>query len=229
MVGSLLISGSAGVPALVVAGAVLAGVGVLPVVASGYWATQDQKLEDEYEARERIVLRAVAGFTREAADVTILPRARRAEELDRVVEESLGLLCDVVFNRVDGIRAVVYAISDDSSELTVLHQAGRPDRAGAFAASDPTGAAVFERLTAPENHTFFSGDDPSATLARTDERGYATFISAPIRSASNAYGMLTLDAPSPGDLDSRDGDLIEVLASALCLYFAEAARGARAR
>ena len=41
---------------------------------------------------------------------------------------------------------------------------------------------------------------------------YKTFISVPVVAGDTAYGMLTVDAPNPGDLEERDADLLGVMA-----------------
>ena len=50
-------------------------------------------------------------------------------------------------------------------------------------------------------------------------RGYRTYISVPILIKDEALGMLTVDAPVPGDLDETDVPLVEVLAGILAVGF----------
>jgi len=44
------------------------------------------------------------------------------------------------------------------------------------------------------------------------ERDYRTFISVAVAVGDTAYGMLTVDALNPGDLEERDVDLLTVMA-----------------
>jgi hypothetical protein len=44
------------------------------------------------------------------------------------------------------------------------------------------------------------------------ERDYKTFISVAVVGGNTAYGMLTVDALNPGDLEQRDVDLLTVMA-----------------
>lgn len=44
------------------------------------------------------------------------------------------------------------------------------------------------------------------------EREYRTFISVAVAAADTAYGMITVDALKPGDLEERDVDLLTVMA-----------------
>jgi hypothetical protein len=48
-------------------------------------------------------------------------------------------------------------------------------------------------------------------------RDYKTFISVAVVAGDTAYGMLTVDAPSPGDLNQRDVDLLTVMAGLVAL------------
>jgi hypothetical protein len=47
------------------------------------------------------------------------------------------------------------------------------------------------------------------------ERDYKTFISVAVVGGDTAYGMLTVDAMNPGDLEQRDVDLLTVMAGLL--------------
>lgn len=47
------------------------------------------------------------------------------------------------------------------------------------------------------------------------ERDYKTFISVAVVGGDSAYGMLTVDALNPGDLEQRDVDLLTVMAGLL--------------
>lgn len=50
--------------------------------------------------------------------------------------------------------------------------------------------------------------------------GYRTFISAPIADRQRTYGMLTVDAPNPGDLLKSETHLVMLVADLLAIAFA---------
>ena len=125
-----------------------------------------------------------------------------------------------VYGDLTGIRFVVYGVSDDGRELSVLAHAGRTDTPRPFSASDERGRAAFEELETIDGHTF-RPDSPGTT--------YVGYLAAPIRSTNQAFGMITMDATSTDLLEASDGPLLEIVASALSHFFAEAARGAHAR
>jgi hypothetical protein len=215
MVGSLLIAASAGNVTLIVVGALFAGVGCLPVAAAGHWTLLARNTESRRDARERKVLEIAQQYLTRATEVTRLPRKERLAVLDDVVKEVPLLLCRDVYQNMHSVRAVVFGVAN-SGELHVLSQAGRSDAAKAFDAASGRLGSLREFLAGPNNHLF---------VTNLHERTYSSFVSVPIRSATVVYGMLTIDALNAADLDESDGYVVEVLASALCLFFAEAIRG----
>jgi GAF domain len=48
-------------------------------------------------------------------------------------------------------------------------------------------------------------------------RDYKTFISVAVVASDTAYGMLTVDALHPGDLEQRDVDLVTVMAGLVAI------------
>ncbi|WP_187776143.1 GAF domain-containing protein [Antrihabitans cavernicola] len=49
------------------------------------------------------------------------------------------------------------------------------------------------------------------------KRDYRTFVSVPVVAGGVAYGMLTVDALEPGDLDENDANVLRVLAGLLAV------------
>ena len=49
------------------------------------------------------------------------------------------------------------------------------------------------------------------------DRDYKTFISVSVFADTTAYGMLTVDALHPGDLDERDVDLLTLMAGLVAI------------
>jgi hypothetical protein len=218
MAGSLLISGSAGQFGLVVLGAAIAAIGCLPVAAAAYWSSLDRTASDLRAARERAVLLQSVELLQAAASVTSEQRAKRVAMLRRVAGQVVDFLCDRAYSEVPGLRTVVYAISDDGSALEVLQQAGRPDSAHVIAFGSDHGKKVLDQLSGPKNHVYESD---------IEGRPYRSYLAAPIRRGGVIFGMLSVDATET--LSLADGYLLEILSSALCIFFVEAARGEHKR
>jgi GAF domain-containing protein len=53
------------------------------------------------------------------------------------------------------------------------------------------------------------GWDPAAA------RGYRTFLSVPVIAGGSGFGMLSVDAPDPGDLTAEDESLLRLMAGPL--------------
>lgn len=61
--------------------------------------------------------------------------------------------------------------------------------------------------------------EPSKDYEGSGE-GYQTFISVSINDGTNAYGMLTVDAPTPGALVKLDVYVLEVVSNLVAIAFA---------
>ncbi|MBW9093091.1 GAF domain-containing protein [Microbacterium jejuense] len=150
------------------------------------------------------------------------PSNRRAVPFEKTVSHVLQSKA-VLFPGVKDVRMVVYRVEIDGprKRLVVEDSAGRRrDKPEPFVAGDGgRGDAAFEWL---------SGGKPKFvpnTAAEYDKawkgsgRGYRTYISVPILVKDEAFGMLTVDAPTPGDLDETDVPLVEVLAGLLAVGY----------
>ena len=120
---------------------------------------------------------------------------------------------------------VIYgAISDgDKHMLTAIDHTGRAkDIPTDFDSSDSArGMKVFEWLHGNRPTTRYVADtelEPDPDWAGTGH-GYRTYISTPIMANKKVFGMLTVDAPQPADLDETNIPMIEVLAHALGTAF----------
>ncbi len=59
--------------------------------------------------------------------------------------------------------------------------------------------------------------DPPPGWDSAKDRDYRTFISVSVIAGDTAYGMLTLDALGPGDLDTDDKGLLRLMAGVLAV------------
>jgi hypothetical protein len=126
-----------------------------------------------------------------------------------------------VYRKVDDVRTVVYELNAEKTLLSPLHHAGERAPAGAFSVDTPRGQAAIDFVLAD------NGPELVADVKKENRdgwggsgNGYRTYISAPIVSESGYHGMLTIDAPHPGDLTQQDKRVVGLAASLLSAGFA---------
>lgn len=231
---ALLLSGL-----LVAFGGVLAGssvwwgatpilVGVTIPALDLWWERKSESNDVLASAREKVLEEALAPLLELAATTTFRNRDERSKVADGAAMRVASDLRSA-FSDVPGVRAVVFVVTADGQKMTPSFPAGRPDRPGDFERGTPRGDSAF-RILDELTERFYIVEDlereghESRFWAGTGSR-YRTFISAPIRSTEHAYGMVTIDAPTPGSLDHQHGSTIALFAAALGILFAEAARG----
>lgn len=188
--------------------------------------TSDDFLED---SRERLLEESLRPLLELSAETTSKPRAERVSVLNTAVERVAHDLRSA-FDDVKGLRVVVFQVSSDGSTMTPSTPAGRQDRPGPFQRGTPRGDKAFAVLDG--KFPFVAVDD--LTKTRPDEwagsgDGYRTFVSAPIRSPGEGFGLLTMDAPEASSLPARHGPTVALFAAALGVLMAEANRGGGGR
>jgi GAF domain-containing protein len=201
------------------------GVAVLGVLfTAGLPFGRDWARRSDQQAGElRVTLRdALQPLAESVAALPGLPPGEREGELSTVAAYAVAALT-LVMDGVPGLRSVVYQLDELGTHMTCLAYHGRGGPApsefrvgtargdGAIALVRTAGTAFVEDLAS----------DRSASYAGSG-RGYATFISVSIHDRENAYGMLTVDAPTPGTLVPVDVHLLEVVADLLAIAFATA-------
>ncbi|TFD65492.1 GAF domain-containing protein [Cryobacterium sp. Hh38] len=179
------------------------------------------------DARERLVGEAAARVLSDAADFEVMPRAGRVDLVQERVDELLDEMGTSMFEGFPGVRIVLYDISADKTKLSATAVRGRNDAPRGFDVSDVHGEIAIDRLSDVEDHFFCADTSQLPETWGTAGRPYSTFISLPVRSSDEAYGMLTMDSPKIGDLTLRDAEMMETLASAFAFYRAAQARGKR--
>lgn len=150
------------------------------------------------------------------------PSNRRAVPFQKTCGHILQSMA-VLFPDIKDVRMVIYRVevAGARTRLVVEDSAGRRrDKPQDFVSGDGGrgdaaiawlrgGAAKFVADTNLEEDPAWKGSG----------RGYRTFIAAPILIQDAAFGMITVDAPVPGDLDETDIPLVEVLAGILAIAF----------
>lgn len=204
----------------------VAGLTALPTAGNVYWDRKNDAAEDVTAARERVMDEAIPPLLEEACRLSTATKADRTRTRK---EAALLVTKDLItaYSGVAGVRAVVYEISADAKRMTVLAKSGRSQQPKPFIRGTARGDRAFAVLSMTENFSFEADISSAPDSWGGTGKGYVTYISAPIRVGNSGYGLLTLDAPRVGDLDSRDGSTVSLLAAALSIYFSEANRTAR--
>ncbi|MFJ3454554.1 GAF domain-containing protein [Curtobacterium sp. NPDC090223] len=150
------------------------------------------------------------------------PQSSRQRDYQRVIDRASQVL-SISFSA--DVRVVVYRLKAEprtgSRELAVENSHGRRGKPKPFKEGDDgRGDAVFSWLE--DSASLFVADLTVAQLPgwRGSGKGYKTFISAPVVIDGTPKGMLTVDAPTPGDLDETDRGLVESLAALVGVAFA---------
>ncbi|WP_131878277.1 GAF domain-containing protein [Curtobacterium sp. PhB191] len=149
------------------------------------------------------------------------PQTHRQRDYQRVLDRASQVL---VISFTADVRVVVYRLTDailGSQELAVENSHGRRGKPKPFIEGDGgRGDAVFDWIEG--GASLFVDDLAVRKLPgwQGSGKGYKTFISAPILIDGKPKGMLTVDAPTPGDLDETDRSLVESLAALVGVAFA---------
>lgn len=125
-------------------------------------------------------------------------------------------------------RSCFYILESGPPKRLVLDEhAGRPSPPGTqFAAGYPRGDAAIA-LVEQDDYLLCEDVDnePPPNWSHDKDTSYKTFISVGVRTRATEWGMLTVDTPTPGDLNDLDVDFLRVLGGliAAALSIAKAA------
>lgn len=151
--------------------------------------------------------------------------ARRRELRAQITRSVAYAACYAIGPDV-GVRSCVFMLAADGSELrwTGVH-AGRSDEPhSVFSAGTVRGDLALAMLA--DDGSAFSADTearPPPGWAEGHPHMYRTFLAVPVRAAGRAWGMLTVDSLTAGDLDlERDRPILVVLAHILAVTRASA-------
>lgn len=209
--------------------AVLMAVATVLPLPGYFWRRREDSDDFLGDSRERLLEQSLRPLLELAAETTSRPRADRVYVLNNAVERVAHDI-RAAFDDVKGLRVVVFQVSSDGSTMTPSTPAGRQDRPGPFERGTPRGDKAFAVLDGKS--PFVAVDDLTNTSPDEWEGsgdGYRTFISAPIRSPGEGFGMLTMDAPTASSLPARHGPTVALFSAALGVLMAEAIRGGGGR
>jgi len=210
----------------------IVGMFVLLVASTAAGVLLDLSRKGQSKARIRAGVLAQEGLReailpslRSLTHLSDLPSSMRDVQLMRMAAQVL-MARATVFAGKEGVRMVIYEVKGSkrgSRSLEPLDFAGRSvSIPTGFEEKEPgRGAKVFKWLSDPSAKTRFVADcekEADPDWAGTGN-GYRTYISVPIQAKNRVLGMLTVDAPKPGDLDETDIPMVEVLAQTLATAF----------
>ncbi|OBB20748.1 hypothetical protein A5761_04395 [Mycolicibacterium setense] len=212
-------------------GLLIGGVVILAAIATAdvlreRYRGRLRKQDNTAAAAQMVALQsALRPIVESIADMHTLPIATRRERVDNLAQRGADALALVM--RVPGFRSVVYRQDDDPGVvLSVLARAGRPGREPQeFRRGDDRGNAAFNTVEQREPCFVRDVNDDKEVAAAAGAYsgtrvGYGTFIAAPIADKQRTYGMVTVDAPTPGDLLRSDQHLVMHVADLLAIAFA---------
>jgi transcriptional regulator with GAF, ATPase, and Fis domain len=166
-----------------------------------------------------------AELTRAAADMADKRQPERVADFGILIKQTVNAIAWVLHSDIPGVRAVVYQLSDDEQRMDVADWASSTHRSApqAFILGDDRGDKAFATLRAGES--LFVDD---IAIAPQDWAGsgvgYNTFITTPITSTTQGYGLLTVDAPDTDSLTEDDENDLRLIAGILAMIFAEKTR-----
>jgi GAF domain-containing protein len=138
-----------------------------------------------------------------------------------------GLAAATGLADADRARATIFErrVRGEGEVLSPGPSMGQGDKPrSVFARGTPAGDEVWAAVDT--DTTRFCRDVlryPPAGWASDGPRSYQTFITVPIRTGDRVHGILTLNAPNPGDLTDEDVGVMLVIASLLGAAYALAA------
>lgn len=136
------------------------------------------------------------------------PGEARNKELSALVRVAIEAARHMAGQR--RVRATYYRVHERKGakreRLAATHYTGRGTKPKTeFTRGSDAGDYVFKTLG--DNETIFVKDTKDCDLpgwSRSRVRDYRTFISVPVRGEQRVYGMLTVDAPTVGELTAND-------------------------
>jgi hypothetical protein len=166
--------------------------------------------EEELALTLNGALAPITNYLGEMADaVDESARDHVAGQLSQAVVEAVVKLSP------EGSRSAFYRLDEDWQGLTREVWGGRSSQPrGAFVAGTPDGDAVLDLVRAGD-YVVVDDVEASPMVTPSPGAGYRTVVAVAVTAGSLPLGLLTVDAPRPGDLGPTDVELLRVLANLL--------------
>ncbi|WP_448062843.1 GAF domain-containing protein [Cellulomonas hominis] len=194
------------------------GIALAVVVAHGFVTWHIARVAADARDEFRLTLYdQFAPISRQLSLMATVPAADRKIELGKTIRDALN--CAVGLTPAEKVRATYFKRVEHPESVPAFEPdatAGRGDPPQSVFRRDPTdveGWPVWE--SAEADRPRFCRDvqsEPPPGWDVTKVRKYRTFITVPVRSGDDLVGLLTVNAPKPGDLSEDDVGTMWVIA-----------------
>jgi hypothetical protein len=184
--------------------------------------------EETARVEMRVVLHsALAPLVRHLGDVAVEPDPRTYGQ--RCRETAIWVLnaALVLGPGPQRVRVCWYSLQDGIRQrLVEMQHVGRQTSPPpTFEGGTTAGDTMLEMIRQDENKRVVdTRKEPLPGWPQADWQDFRTFMAVPVVAGNLAFGMLTADAPGPGDLTKEDLGLLDLLAGILATALAHEAR-----
>ena len=224
LVNSLLSSAGSRRRWLLVLGGALTAATILLAAAQQYRTNRRLQTAEEVavEAEEELTVTLNAALAPITDYLASMADATDADDRKVIVGQLLQAVVDAAVRlTAPGARSTFYALDSSERVLSRVAYGGRaaqprPD----FTLGTPDGDFVLDLVD--RGDLVFIDDVAQHPLVTPSAPGYRTVIAVAVTAGARRIGMLTVDAPEPGDLTSTHVELVRVLANLLGSGWAQA-------
>ena len=169
---------------------------------------------------EQMLLTQLASSARSIADSHGRPMATKRHFVRGEFSVHLVNALSRVYSRVQDVRTIVYELNHDRTELNPLQHAGERKPSGSFTLDDERGRAAIESVLSDKGARLEPDIKKKGDGWNGKGNGYRTYVAAPIVSKNGFHGMITIDAPNPGDLTEHVRRVVDLAANIMGVGFA---------
>lgn len=213
-----------------IAGAVAAAAAIVLQLGQNSWRRSIERQRDldttnGLEAlveQHGIVADAFSEIATAAAQMADMGKTDRETQFKVLVTQAVNAIAWVVHGDVPGLRAVVYSVTDAGTRMVPIAwtSVGHRKPPTPFEPGTDRGEKALAVLHRGES-LFVDDISKAPELWAGSGDGYNTFITTPITSRTDAYGLLTVDAPLTDDLTEEDENDLRLIAGILAMVFGE--------
>lgn len=205
---------------------VMIGAATFPEIAASAWRRAEEKASGNAVVEAHLYLKnALKPLVDLVGDL-----AQRREQPETALAKAVShaaYACLLTMEDRLNIRAMVFQVNTEATEMTCVSRAGRADASRGFDRTTTRGKDAFRVLELGE-----TAHVEDLTAARVNHRrawsgtgaSYKTFVTVPITVGDAGYGLLTIDSPHARTFSQTNILYLELVAGLLGAVFAEAQR-----
>lgn len=180
---------------------------------------------EELAAQHAMFADLLSELSRAGAGMADKGKTERYADFRTLVKQALDGICFMLHGDIDGVRAVVYQVAPDEESMQVVDFSSKGHRMDPqpFVRGNERGDKAFATLVRGEA-IFVDSIALAPDEWAGSGTGYNTFITTPIRSRTEGFGLLTVDAPETDSLTEDDENDLRLIAGILAMIFAEELR-----